>query len=96
MKEHLELLNSPITDDCMSTALTRSVWRNDFKLVTLLLGMGCRVNYSGPRGISPLMWAGKRGHLEMAKFLIENGADLLEKSSDKDGFTALDMAIIVG
>jgi len=65
--------------------LTRSVWRNDFKLVTLLLGMGCRVNYSGPRGISPLMWAGKRGHLEMAKFLIENGADLLEKSSDKDG-----------
>lgn len=31
------------------------------------------------------MWAGKRGHLEMAKFLIENGADLLEKSSDKDG-----------
>jgi len=78
--------------------------------------MGCRVNYSGPRGISPLMWAAKRGHLEMAKFLIENGADLLEKSSDKDGkfltfwgeyfckywhnlmlgFTALDMAIVVG
>lgn len=44
--------------------------------------MGCRVNYSGPRGITPLMWAAKRGHLEMAEFLIENGADLMEKSGD--------------
>lgn len=69
----------------MSTALTRSVWRNDIKLVRLLLGMGCKVNYSGPKGISPLMCASKRGHLEMAKLLIENGADLLEKSNDKEG-----------
>jgi len=69
----------------MSTALTRSVWRNDTKIVRLLLGMGCKVNYSGPKGISPLMCASKRGHLEMAKFLIENGADLLEKSNDKEG-----------
>jgi len=47
--------------------------------------MGCKVNYSGPKGISPLMCASKRGHLEMAKLLIENGADLLEKSNDKEG-----------
>ena len=39
IKMHPELLNSPITDDCFNTALTRSTWRNDKKLVTLLLGV---------------------------------------------------------
>ncbi|EGR27574.1 hypothetical protein IMG5_193740 [Ichthyophthirius multifiliis] len=58
--------------------------------------MGSQVNYAGPRGISPLMWAAKRGHIQMAQYLLENGAELLQKSQDKNQFTALEMAIVNG
>jgi ankyrin repeat protein len=46
--------------------------------------MGCEVGFAGPRGITPLMWAAKRGHIDTAKILLDHGADLLEKSNDAD------------
>lgn len=47
--------------------------------------MGCRVDYAGPKGITPLMWAAKRGHIEMAELLLQNGAKLLLASEDDLG-----------
>lgn len=77
IKENPTLLNASLTDDCKSTALSRAVWRNDKKLVTLIIGMGSQVNNIASRGITPLMWAAKRGHLDMAKLLLQNGANVL-------------------
>lgn len=67
--------------------------------------MGADVNYSGPTGISPIMWAAKRGHIELILLLIEKGANIKARSIDgnkfkiiyiKTGFNCLDWAIIHG
>ncbi|EAR88070.3 ankyrin repeat protein (macronuclear) [Tetrahymena thermophila SB210] len=96
IKENPILLNAPLTEDCQNTALSRSVWRNDQKLVKLILGMGSQVNNTASKGISPLMWAAKRGHIDMAKLLIENGAQVLQRSEDNQKFTPLECAIVMG
>ncbi|KAL4493994.1 hypothetical protein ABPG72_022011 [Tetrahymena utriculariae] len=96
IKENPNLLNAPLTEDCQNTALSRSVWRNDQKLVKLILGMGSQVNNTASKGISPLMWAAKRGHIQMAKLLIENGANILQRSEDHQKFTPLEYAIVMG
>jgi ankyrin repeat protein len=36
--------------------------------------MGADINYTGPRGITPLMWACKNDHEEIVEYLLENGA----------------------
>lgn len=54
-------------------------------MIVWTVKMGCRVDYAGPRGISPLMWAAKRGHIDMAELLLSNGADLLKSSEDNLG-----------
>lgn len=42
------------------------------------------------QNIGPLHWAAHKEHVEIALFLIENGADLLKE--DKEGRTPLSMA----
>ena len=37
LKKHPSLINQPLTNDCRSTALVRAAWRNDLKMVQLLL-----------------------------------------------------------
>ncbi|EGR28482.1 hypothetical protein IMG5_174360 [Ichthyophthirius multifiliis] len=82
LQKYPQYKNQEITDDCKNTPLTRSVWRNDFQTVKQLLQIGCDPNITGSRGISPLMWAAKRGHQEMAQILLENGANINQKSND--------------
>ena len=38
--------------------------------------MGAQPDNEGPKEITPLMWACKRGHTIVAKYLIANGAKI--------------------
>ncbi len=46
------------------------------ELVKLLVGMGQDVNAADNYGITPLMVAANLGHIELVKYLVEQGADL--------------------
>jgi len=45
-------------------------------LVKELVGLGARVNQPGRLGASPLMCAIYRGHTDIVRLLLENGADV--------------------
>lgn len=47
----------------------------------------CDINEKDFKGYSPLMYASYNGHIEMTRYLIENGADV--NSSDLSGNTVL-------
>lgn len=52
------------------------------------------MNNGGTSDITPIMWAAKRDNAYMVSNLIDYGADITLVS--KEGFTALDYAIIHG
>lgn len=64
-----------------SGALKSSDWLEDatelgnLEMVKLLHGMGLDVNGPNPKGPGPLWHAVREGHLETARWLLENGAD---------------------
>lgn len=39
-------------------------------MIELLLGMGADVNFTGPKGITPLMWACKSNKPEIICYLL--------------------------
>ena len=65
-----------MTQDCQTTPLGRSTWRSDIEIMNLLVSLGADVNYAGPTGITPLMWAARRGHLKALHFLLEKLPDV--------------------
>ena len=61
------------------------------ELVKALVRYGSNVNQLGaPQKIGPLHWAAHKEHVEIALFLIENGAEILKV--DGEGRTPLSMA----
>ena len=61
------------------------------ELVKALVRYGAVVDQLGaPQKIGPLHWAAHKEHVEIAVFLIENGANLLKV--DREGRTPLSMA----
>jgi ankyrin repeat protein len=73
------------------TALTLAASRGDVELIEALVKRGANINLSSASGFTPLLWAVLGGHEQAALRLIELGADPMQK--DKDGRTALDMAM---
>ena len=65
LKIRPQYLNMELSTDLKVTPLSRAVWRNDFQLFKMLLEVGADINEGGEEGITPLMWAAKRDHLEL-------------------------------
>ena len=76
--------------------LHRAVWRNDRKVVDLLLESGADINLQVEAGHTPLMWAAKRNHMDMLVYLLERGADPSLANQQQMSFSALDYAIQFG
>ena len=71
--------------------LLEKVWDNDVEAVKSLLSAGADVNEADPQsGNTPLIFACRYNYLDMARLLIDKGADVNRKA--KDGSTALMMA----
>ena len=66
-----------------------AIAKGDFEMVKKLIEMGTNVNtYSNKK--SPLMYAARYNHVEIAKLLIANGAKITDK--DARGRTAIQYA----
>lgn len=65
---------------------------NIYKIVSLLLNRGAKINLKSNIGITPLMQAAIDDDYNIAKLLIKKGADINVKTNDRA--TALDIAII--
>jgi uncharacterized protein len=80
-------------DDRADTALTRAAGQGPVELVKLLLERGAHINGGENRGrastghTTPLMSATAGRNVEVARFLIQRGADVYAR--DADGHTAL-------
>lgn len=72
--------------------LINSAKNNNLIKIIELLENGCDINTVDYGGNTALMWASNNGHLEVAKFLIRNGATLDNKEGGMAGFTALILA----
>jgi hypothetical protein len=55
--------------------LIKACRNGDLNLVRSLIENGSNVNYKDKFGISSLIWASSRNHLEVVKVLIENGVE---------------------
>ncbi|KAJ3219367.1 Ankyrin repeat domain-containing protein 40 [Dinochytrium kinnereticum] len=81
MSHEVELINSML-EACAT---------GDLKAVEMLLRNGVSVNAAHPvNGWTPLHWASKRGHNDLVRILIAEGASLSSKNSK--GETAADVA----
>ena len=61
-------------------------------ILSLLLKYGADINKRSGDQRTPVIWAAFRNNIPMLEYLIENGADI--HAVDKDGYNALDIAII--
>lgn len=61
--------------------LLAAVRKGDIAAVRALLDKGANVNAKSPYGATPLFFAADRGHTEIAKVLIERGADVSIKDT---------------
>ncbi|KYN99481.1 putative ankyrin-repeat protein, partial [Plasmodium gaboni] len=58
------------------TALWYSCRNGSLKMARLILKKGSNINHKDSKGMSPLHICVKYGHINIAKFLIENKADI--------------------
>lgn len=72
------------------TALTIAAASGDLEMVRLLVDLGCDVNKQEGGRNPPIFWAAYYGHAEIAKLLLENGAD--GNQSCEDCRSALEVA----
>ena len=81
------------------TALIKAVTsdhKDSVEITRLLLEAGARVSPDEATGISPLHRAAVRGHVEHARLLLENGADVNERTVIDGEETALMEAAFLG
>lgn len=71
------------------TPLFVAISKGDIATVKKFVEYGMDVNESR-NGMTPLMYAARYNNAEIAKFLIEKGANILAK--DYNGYTALNLA----
>jgi ankyrin repeat protein len=76
-----------------SSSLHLAVHSGRLEIAQLLTSKGVQVNFVGKDGFTPLMVAAAIGHVAMLEHLLENGADLSLRTTDK-GHSPLDMAVI--
>src|SRR5262249_49172812 len=82
---------NPDDNDPAALALIAAAESNRLETVQALLAIGASIEGASQRPyIRPLWKAAKRGHLEMVKLLIGQGAN--PRAHDNDGMTALDYA----
>lgn len=94
VQNYPELANEPVSDDKMTTALTRATFLNRPHVLTLLLQHGADVNRTGHNGISALMWAAGKGHLDCITVLLDAGGDIAQKGPSD--MTVADFAVLYG
>ncbi len=90
-RQHGPTTNIESEDD----ALCGAIRNGDFRTVKELLAKGTDVNtWDNEFGVTALSWAALLDEVKIAKFLIENGADVNVKS--RDGSTPLHSAAFLG
>ena len=72
--------------------LIDAVKANDFERVRLLVEQGADKNKGDGYGRTPLYWAARDGHLNVAQYLVEQFAEL--DKADNNGFTPLCRATV--
>lgn len=83
------------TPECLGEMLLSAAWMgNTEELKILLEKKDIDINFKDEEDITPLMFAIKKGHTEIAKILIEKGANL--DIQNTDGETALMIAKNIG
>jgi len=75
------------------TPLAQAAAKGDAEQVRALLAQGADPNESGKRGITPLMWAGRAGHVAVVEALLGAGALPDVRDRHVNGWTALVHAI---
>ena len=79
--------------DKLLSALINAITNNQVKKVMQLLRQGANPNgYEDNLLFSPLHWAAAHSKVEIAKLLIDAGADL--EAKDHEGFTPLETACL--
>jgi len=86
-----EILKNDIVNYTLNVnAFCKLIQLGNYDAVKSLINEGEDINRKST-GLTPLMFAARYNKVEIAKLLIENGANLKEKS-DRKGFTALKWA----
>ncbi|UCF98383.1 MAG: ankyrin repeat domain-containing protein [Spirochaetaceae bacterium] len=78
---------TPIDPEKVNEDFRGAVQSGDTIEVEHLLYMGAEVNKADADGLTPLMFTSYSGHLEVARLLIEAGADIA--AQDNNGYSAL-------
>ena len=91
------LKNNPKLAKCsfykgVTNPMCRATYLGHRNIVGLLLKFGADVNHRSSDERTPLHWAAFRDNTQLIEFLLDNGAD--RTLVDKDGWNALDLAII--
>lgn len=76
--------------------LLAAVQNGNMPLVYMLVRQGASVNRHDSRGYTALQWAALNNFLEIASFLLQNGARVDERSRDGEATTALMWAALRG
>jgi len=87
--------NAEIRDKEGNDALSIAVTNGNRVIVDWLIKtLNVKLNSKNHDGCTPLMYAASVGHLDILKYLVENGCPLEDESVD--GFTALHWAAYIG
>lgn len=82
------------SEEVAATTLFNAVLKNRTHMISVLIRAGVDPDVRNIEGMTPLMAAAESGALEIARLLIENGAD--PSLEDEAGETAFDIAIRKG
>ena len=79
----------------LNFTLMEAVKGDSFSGVKTLLSLGANVNTKDEDGATPLMWAAAKGYSDVAKLLIEHGANVNVQEKEL-GFTPLIISVVRG
>src|SRR5207237_6223691 len=81
-------------DRNLGVLLNSACSEGNLKEVIRLIKAGADVNYRDDLGAHPLLYACQRKHINVMKYLLENGADVNAMNLHKNSLTALHVACI--